>query len=126
MDTARRVYLRYALSRDPKIVEKDFGKLRDALKHLEKAQGKLDEGQNFHAYSQAIDSFRDIKYFLEHAGVSAGPIPALTALSKNPFIPEKAVSENADVFKDALKEVQALEMEFGKANKEPKKAHFGG
>ena len=128
MDTARRVYLRFAFSRDPKIVSKEFDKLRAALKHLETAQGELTDGANFHAYSQAIDSFRDVKYFLEHAGVQSldRETKALTTLSKNPFAPAQALEENKSVFKDALAEVGALEAEFGKASKPKSASHFGG
>lgn len=118
-DLVRRVYLRYAFSKDPKVVAKDFEKLQEALKHLESAYTKnydLTEGPNYHAYSQAIDSFRNIKFFLEHAGGTAHA-PALTTLSKNPFAPASAVAENAKVFKDGMNEVHALETEFGKLQK---------
>ena len=128
MDTARRVYLRFAFSRDPKIVSKEFEKLRGALKHLEHAQGELTDGANYHAYTQAIDSFRDVKYFLEHAGVASidHETKALLTLSKNPFNPAQALEENKSVFKDALEEVNALEAEFGKASKPKTAGHFGG
>jgi hypothetical protein len=115
-DVVRRVYLRYAFSRDPKIVSREFEKLRGALKHLETAKGDLAEGANFHAYSQAIDAFRNIKFFVEHAGGGC-PCKALVTISKNPFIPSNAVEENPKVFAEALGETNRLEAEFERVQK---------
>ncbi len=119
-DVVQRVYLRFAYSKDPKSVVKEFDKLRDALKSLETAYTKnydLTENAPFHSYTQAVDAYRNIKFFLEHAGGSVAHAKALLTLSKNPFIPANAVAENPKVFKDGLGEVDALEREFEKLTK---------
>jgi hypothetical protein len=120
LSMVQRVFLRYAFSKDPKVVEREFEKLRGALKHLEQAYTKnydLTETPNFHAYSQAIEAFRNVKFFIEHAGGSVGEPKGLVILSKNPFVPANAVAEDSKVFKDALHEVDALEHEFQKVQK---------
>ncbi len=114
MNIVRRVFLRYALSRDPKVVEKSLGKLEGLLK----ATGG---GENFHAYSEAVEAYRDVAYFLSKVlGAEAHKVekeaPILTMMSKNPFIPGKVVEiAGEDAFKDAVEEVSALKALYEKA-----------
>jgi hypothetical protein len=102
-----------AFSRNPQAVKPQLKKLDEALKHLEHAKGDMSEGPNFHAYSQAIDAFREVVYFLEHSGASDGvahKFPHLGLMSKNPFEPDKAVSEgHGKLFEQALSEAKQLE-----------------
>jgi hypothetical protein len=114
MDLVRRVYLRYAFSRDPKVVSREFEKLKGALKHLTTSKGDLTKGEDFQHYTQAIEAFRDIKYFVERAGVSV-EAEALGHMNGNPFDPGQVVSDDAEVFKKGLAEVAKLEQAFEKA-----------
>jgi hypothetical protein len=114
-----------AFSTNPKAIKPQFKKLDEALKHLEHAKGELTEGPNFHAYSNAIDAFREVVYFLEHAGTPdemAGvqhKFPHLAIMSKNPFDPAKAVSEahGGKLFEQALAEAKHLETAYEHAHK---------
>lgn len=105
---ARRVFLRYALSKDPKVVEKSLGKLEGLLKETGK-------GENYHAYAEAVDAFRDVLYFVEKKlGESAvhklkEEAPILELMSENPFIPAHVLEKaGEDAFVDALEEVKDL------------------
>ena len=116
-ELVRRVFLRFAYSRDPKVVSKEFEKLHAALEHLQHAKGDLDDGANYHAYITAIDAYRDVKFFLEHMGAEVEhETPALLTMSKNPFNPAQAVKENKSVFKEAIAEVGTLEKAFAQAH----------
>jgi hypothetical protein len=105
---ARRVFLRYALSKDPKVVEKSLGKLEGLLK----ATGK---GENYHAYAESVDAFRDVLYFIEKKlGESAAhklkaEAPILELMSENPFIPANVLEKaGEDAFTDAIEEVKDI------------------
>jgi hypothetical protein len=80
------------------------------------SKGDLSQGQDFRTYSQVIDSFRDIKFFCERAGIPVEhDAPALMVINHNPFNPAQALVDNEFVFKEALEEVDALEADFVKA-----------
>ena len=118
MDIVRRVFLRYALSRDPKVVEKGVGKLEGLLKEVGKG------GENFHAYSEAIDAFRDAVYFVEktlgesEANKLKGEAEILSAMSKNPFRPDEVLSAHGDnAFNKAVTEVKHVKTMVEKAEK---------
>lgn len=115
MDIARRVFLRYALSRDPKVVDKGVGKLEGLLKGIGK-------GENFHAYSEALDAYRDAVYFVEkslgesEANKLKGECPILSAMSKNPFRPDEVMTGfGEDAFNEAVDEVKHVKKMVEKA-----------
>ena len=122
MDLARKVFLRYALNKDPRVVEKSLGKLEGLLKAI----GDVPEGQefsHFHEYTQALDAYRDVLFFLGHTPGGEVQVehvkmhtPVLTLMSKNPFVPDPVLEElGHGAFVKALAEVKVLQDAFEKA-----------
>jgi hypothetical protein len=108
MNLARRIFLRFAFSRNPKVVEKSLDTLEHALK-------EVGGGENMRAYYEAIDAYREILYFLERGlGFEKRPhiereCPILTMMTKNPMFSEKVVElAGEEAFTDALYEVRLL------------------
>ena len=128
MNLARRVYLRFAFSRNPQVVQK-------SLETLEKALKECNKGENMKAYYEAVDAFREVMYFLERGlGFDQRPgiekeVPILTMMNKNPMFSEKVVElAGEEAFTDALYEVKLLRKYFADAMKkheEAQKAHPG-
>jgi predicted S18 family serine protease len=117
MNLARRIYLRYAFSRNPKVVEKSLGALEHALKNVNK-------GQNMRAYYEAVDAYREVVFFLERGlGYDEREhiereCPILTMMTKNPIIADKVIElAGEEAFDDALSEVKYLRQLFPEAVK---------
>jgi hypothetical protein len=117
MNLARRVYLRFAFSRNPQVVQK-------SLETLEKALKAVDKGENMRAYYEAVDSYREVVFFLERGlgyderSMIERECPILTMMTKNPMFSDKVVElAGEDAFEDALDEVKILRKLFPEAAK---------
>ena len=126
MDNARKVFLRFALSKEPKVVEQGLSKLEGLLKSI----GKVQDGEfkHFHQYSEVIDAYRDVLFFLDHSGGDAEKLkretPVLQAMSKNPFQPDAVVGEfGENAFTQAVAEVKTLAQAYDKVKPPPEEPH---
>jgi hypothetical protein len=122
MNLARRIFLRYAFSRNPQVVQKSLDTLEKALKETNKSE-------NMRAYYEAVDAFREVMYFLERGlGFDARPgiekeVPILTMMNKNPMFSEKVVElAGEDAFTDALYEHKLLQKFYDEAMKKHEEA----
>ena len=102
--------LKLAFSASPQAAQTAMHKLLQTVKRIE-----LPDGPDYEMYIETIDAYRDVMFFVKkfldpvEYRQLLHRLKALEVMSDNPFMPDKAMQKDRDVFRQAERELVFLE-----------------